>query len=229
MMTHLEKELSKLKQSILEMMDLAKFQLKKSEEAFINSDFKLAKEITRNEKRMNAMELSIDLDCENILALFQPVATDLRFVISMLKINSDLERIGDYADGIADYVLEMDEAISSDAINATEVGKMFHITLSMLTDISTALNDEDTSLARKVYKKDAELNSLNSMASQTIRKFIKKDPDATRSLLFLFSVIRKLERVGDHIKNIAENAVFYIEAEIMKHKKLQKDPNKKEK
>lgn len=226
-MTHLDKELAKLKGSILEMLELSHQQLQNSREALFKFDQKLAKEITRNEKRMNAMELTIDIDCENILALFQPVATDLRFVISMLKINSDIERIGDYADGIADYVLEMENSISDNAIKATKVNKMFNITLSMIEDITTALRNEDTALARKVYKKDADLNALNSDAAETIRKLVAKDPVSVRPLLYLFSVIRKLERVGDHVKNIAEDSIFYIEAEIIKHKKLQKKLKKK--
>lgn len=217
-MTHLEIELGRLKQSILEMMDLTKAQLEKAKIAFLEKDNALAQEIIHNEKRVNAMELSIDRDCENIFALFQPVATNLRFVISMLKINSDLERIADYAEGLAAYVIDLEQPIHRSSIELTKVPEMFDITISMLSDIYIALDKEDTALARKVYMKDAELNTINSNASRIIKDLIIQDTDSTRRHLFLFSAIRKLERVGDHIKNIAEDTIFFIEAEILKHK-----------
>ena len=221
-MEHLEAELTQLREAILQMMELAKSQLEKSKTAFLERDHDLAQEIVHNEKRVNAMELSIDRDCENILALFQPVASDLRFVISMLKVNSDVERIADYADGIADYVLEMQKSINKEAVESTRTPEMFDITISMLSAIIKSLAEEDASLARRVYQKDAELNKINANASLLIKEFIQKDQDNIRPLLFLFSVIRKLERVGDHIKNIAEEIIFFIEAEILKHKKDKK-------
>lgn len=217
-MTQLETELVRLKQSILEMMDLTKAQLEKAKIAFMEKDNDLAQEIIHNEKRVNAMELSIDRDCENIFALFQPVATNLRFVISILKINSDLERIADYAEGLAAYVIDLEQPISQTSIDLTKVAEMFDITISMLSDIYVALDKEDTALARRVYMKDAQLNTINGNASRIIKDLIIQDTDSTRRYLFLFSAIRKLERVGDHIKNIAEDTIFYIEAEILKHK-----------
>lgn len=218
-MTHLETELAQLKQAILEMMELAGIQMEKAKDCFLNRDQELAQEVIHNEKRANAMEISIDRDCENIFALFNPVATDLRFVISMLKINSDLERIADYADSIADYVMDMKRQIPKDAIEATRLVEMFDITIAMVSDIHTAFDEEDMKLARKVYQRDSELNLINANASDIIGEFIKKDPDSFRPLLFLFSIIRKLERVGDHVKNIAEDMIFHLEAKRLKHKK----------
>lgn len=216
-MTHLDIELARLKKSILEMMLLTQKQLEKSKIAFLEKDNELAQEIIHNEKRINAMELSIDRDCENIFALFQPVATNLRFVISMLKINSDLERIADLAEGLAAYVIDLELPINKSSLELTKTAEMFDITISMLSDITISLDKEDTALARKVYKKDLELNTINSNASRIIKDLIIQDTDSTRRHLFLFSAIRKLERVGDHIKNIAEDTIFYIEAEILKH------------
>jgi len=217
-MTHLDAELDQLRQAIHEMMVLAHSQLEKSKRAFLSFDKDLAQEIIHYEKRMNSMELSIDRDCENLFALFQPVASDLRFVISMMKINSGLERIGDYADGIADYVVDLKKSIDPEAIKVVNLGEMFDITLSMLTDIDVAIDNKDTSLARIVYKKDAELNEINANASNIIRDIMVKDTDQIRPLMFLFSTVRKLERVGDHIKNMAEELIFYTEAEVLKHK-----------
>ncbi|PCJ81923.1 MAG: phosphate transport system regulatory protein PhoU [Bacteroidetes bacterium] len=218
-MTHLEEELKSLKKSVLEMTALAISQLKKAKDAYMNMDTEIAQVVIHNEKRMNAIELSIDRDCENIFALFNPVASDLRFVIAMLKINSDLERIADYAEGIASYVVDFDQDLRAELIEATKLNLMFDIAISMAQDIMVAFDEEDDKLAMKVYKKDVELNMINKNSSSVICDFAKKDPDIIVQSLFLFSTIRKLERVGDHIKNIAEELIFYLEAEILKHKK----------
>ncbi len=220
-MSHLETELSKLKNSVLEMMKLVNQQLEKSKDAYIHSDKELAEEIIHNERRVNALEISIDRDCEVIFALQTPVATNLRFVIAMLKINSDLERIGDYADGIADYVVDSNNGkINPELIKAVRLSEMFDTAISMTHDIRVAFEKKDTKMARKVYKKDQELNLINSEAVKVIAEHVKKTPEDIRQALFLFSTIRKLERVGDHVKNVAEDIIFYLEAEVLKHKKI---------
>lgn len=221
-MTHLETELKLLKESIIEMAELALSQLEKAREAYLNMDVDLAAEIIQYETRMNAFELSIDRNCENILALFNPVATDLRLVISAMKINSDLERIGDYSDAIADFIVDYNKKINPELIKATKLETMFDIALSMMEDIIRAFEEENSKLARKVYKKDKELNQINKDASMIISDYVKDKPETIRASLFLFSVIRKLERLGDHIKNIAEDIIFYADAVVYKHKKLKK-------
>lgn len=218
-MTHFEVELVQLKDSILEMMVLAKVQLEKSKWALLANDAELAEEIMHNEKRMNSLELTIDRDIENFLALFQPVATELRSVIAMMKMNSNLERIGDYAEGIAQYVDEFNSPLKKEIIDSTKIADMFDIAIEMIGNISLAFEEDDTTLARKVYKKDKKLNKINANSSKEIEQIIIADPENTRNYLLLFSVIRKLERVGDHIKNIAEGIIFHLEAEILKPKK----------
>lgn len=221
-MTSLQLELDKLHKSVIEMAELGISQLQKAKEAFLNTDKDLAQEIIHKEKRMNAIELSIDRDCENILALLNPVAVDLRFVISVLKINSDLERIGDYSDSIADYVLDFDLKIDEELAKALKINEMFDRTISIVEDVKTAFETGDTKLARSVFKKDVELNAINKDASSVIQKFLKENQSLVRHSLFMFSVIRKLERVGDHATNIAEDLIFFQEAEVLKHKKLKK-------
>lgn len=216
--TKTEIELNELKEAILDMMILCKRQLEKAKDAFMNQDKDIANDIIHHETKVNAMELSIDREIENIFALYGPKASDLRSLIAMLKMNSDLERIGDYSDSIADYVVDMKKTVKQEAMEETSLGTMFDITVEMMDDITTAFETEDTALARKVYKKDADLNEINSNASNIIGEYIKKDPEEFRPMLFLFSTIRKLERVGDHIKNVAEDMIFHHEAEILKHK-----------
>ncbi len=216
-MTHLEEELSRLRGSVIEMMQLAKSQLTKAKESFMNQDTGLAQEIIRKETRINGMELAIDRDCENILALFNPVATDLRFVVSMLKINSDIERIGDYAESLADYVLDIKPPVKKELLESLKIGEMFDIAIRMVGDVTEGYRKGDTQLVRKVFNEDQGLNRINKAAPVIITELIKKNPEMTEQLLYLFSTVKKLERVGDHVKNIAEDIIFYLEAEVLKH------------
>lgn len=226
-MSHLETELRLLNEDILEMMYLVQSQLEKGKKALLNFDEDLAHEITLNERRVDALELKIDRDCENILALFNPVAVDLRFVIASLKINSDLERLGDHANSIARYILDFGEPIDEKLIEKMRIEEMYNTAIRMLCNVISAYTAEDTDQARKVFSKDKLLNEINRKASAVTTKLIKKDPDNIRIYLYLFSIIRKLERVGDLTKNAAEELVFYIEAKVLKHKKLKPKNNNK--
>lgn len=218
-MTHLEAEIQLLKDDILELMFLVKSQLEKCEKSFTNFDLELAEEITSNEKRVDSLELKIDRDCENIFALFNPVAVDLRFVMATFKINSDLERLGDHANSIAKYILDFGKPIEEEAVKKMRVYEMFEISIKMLNHIFEAFLEEDTNLARKVFSKDKILNEINKNASEHAADLIENNFDNINNYLFLFSIIRKLERVGDLTKNVAEELIFYLEAKILKHNK----------
>ena len=218
-MANLDTEIGLLNDDLLELMYLVKTQLEKGREAFMSFDEELAHEITANEKRVDALELKIDRDCENILALFNPVAVDLRFVIASFKINSDLERVGDHANSIAKYILDFGGPIDEDVIKELRLDEMYDIAIQMLSNIFSSFIAEDTELARKVFAKDKILNEINREASDATAQLIKNDKKNAKEYLYLFSIIRKLERVGDLTKNAAEEIIFYIEAKVLKHKK----------
>lgn len=218
-MANLDTEISLLNDDILELMYLVKTQLEKGREALMDYNEELAHEISANEKRVDALELKIDRDCENILALFNPVAVDLRFVMASFKINSDLERLGDHANSIAKYILDFGGPIDEDVIKQMRIDEMYDTAINMLSNVFSSFIAEDTQLARKVFTKDKILNEINREASDIAAKLIKKQPEKTQQYLYLFSIIRKLERVGDLTKNTAEELIFYIEAKVLKHKK----------
>lgn len=218
-MTHLDTEISLLNDDILELMYLVKTQLEKGREALLDYDEELAHEITANEKRVDALELKIDRDCEHILALFNPVAVDLRFVIASFKINSELERLGDHANSIAKYILDFGGPVDEKVIKKMRMIEMYDTAIDMLSNVFSAFIKEDTMLARKVFAKDKVLNEINRKASKATAKLIEKDLKNIQQYLYLFSIIRKLERVGDLTKNVAEELIFHIEAKVLKHKK----------
>jgi phosphate transport system protein len=218
-MTHLDLELKQLRSDIIEMWNLVITQLYKSQEAFERFDKDLAHEVTSNEKRVDAFELKLSMDCENILALFNPVANDLRFVLAVLAINFDLERIGDYARSIAKMVAESKSEFSKDSIEKSKIPDMYAVAIKMITDTLEAFEKEDNQKVRTVFKRDDELDKVNKNANEIVASLIKQYPDEVINHLNLLSIIRKLERMGDQTKAIAEEIVFYIEAKVLRHKK----------
>lgn len=217
-MTHLQSELKLLKSDIIEMWELVISQLDKSLVAIEKPDKELSKSVVANEKRVNAYELKIDRDCENIFALFNPVAVDLRFVLATLKINRNLERIGDIAEGICKLVTTEKEHFDKALLECTRFHVMFEAAIYIVKDVLDAFDKEDAKLARSVFKKDELLDEINDEAHQFITRYIKDHLDKTEQALNVLSIIRRLERVGDQGKNIAEEIIFYLEAKVLKHK-----------
>jgi phosphate transport system protein len=216
-MTHLDIEIKRLKEEAVEMFDLVISQMRKGRNSLLSLDKALAREVNFNEKRVNALELKIDKDCENIFALMNPVAIDLRFVLAVLKINSNLERIGDIADGIARYVVESESPFEKELLEVTRLTEMYDTAIEMLSDAQKAFDLEDTSLARNTFKKDDTLDEINANANTVVEEYIKKHSDRIAPCLHIISTIRKLERTGDQVKNVAEEIIFYIEAKVLKH------------
>lgn len=218
----LDIKLRELKDQTIETMRLVRSQLAKAKDAFLELDTGLAQEIIHYENRVNASEISVDKDCERIFALFNPVAADLRFVLATLKINTQIERIGDHAYGIANYTLELAKPYEEELLKKVRFREMFETAISMLDDAIHAFNFEDTRLARWVFGKDATLNEINKELAGRISEHLLAHPEDTERCLYLFSMMRKLERVGDLAKNIAEETIFFIEAKVLKHKDRKK-------
>ena len=217
-MAQIETELQLLKAEAINMWTLVNSQLSKARLAFLNFDKDLAREVVTKEKRVNGSELKIDRDCENIFALFCPVAIDLRFLLAVLKINSNLERIGDIAEGIAKYIIDAEAPFTKELLDVTRILPMYEESVKMLEDTQEAFEKEDTILARSVFKKDDFLDDVNRQAHKVLERHLKDHPEDTSQALWLLSIIRKLERVGDQAKNVAEEIIFYLEAKVLKHK-----------
>lgn len=217
-MSHLDIELQHLKADTIKMWTLVNLQLVKAKESLLNLDKDLARQVILSEKRVNASELKIDIDCENIFALFNPVAVDLRFVLAVLKINSNLERTGDIAESIAKFVINVDNNFDLKLLEITKVVEMFEAAIQMMNETMDAFDSENTLIARKIFQQDELLDEINNKANTIVAEYIKSHTENIEPALYLLSVIRKLERVGDQSKNMAEEIIFYIEAKVLKHR-----------
>lgn len=219
MVLNAEQQRANLNEAGFEMLTLCISQIEKATEAFLTHDSDLAEEVMNTETRVNALDLKIENDCEKFIALYNPVAIDLRFTMAVLKINFDLERIGDHAYDISKYMVEFDKKIEPHLIKTLNFEKMNNTIISMFENITVAYEEKDVKSARKVFKKDKILNKINAESFKLIEKEILKDNSIIDQTLLMFAVIKKLERVGDLIKNVAEEIIFYIDAEVVKHKK----------
>ena len=216
-MKHTEKELITLKEEVSEMWRLVLSQLEKVKQAFLNNDIEQAREVASREKRVNSFELKIDSDCENYIALYNPVAIDLRLVLSLIKISITLERIADFADGIAKNIIDRGADPDSDLKEDLQIETMFDAVIEMLSDSYVALDSENTRLSGKILAKDETVDEIYRNAIKILSDAIRdKKIDAENGLKTML-VMRKIERIGDHCSNIVEEIVFYIDAKVLKH------------
>jgi phosphate transport system protein len=221
-MPHIDIELERLKTKLLEMWDLVEYQLQSGREAMVNADQELAKLIIKRDKKVNQFDVKIDRMCENFFALFTPVAVDLRLVLAVLKINANLERIGDTAEGIARFAQKLEAPVDPELLELTQVLPMYAEALAMLDDCRIAFKDNNPKLAKELIKRDKILNKIYRKSDAVVTKYMTKYPDRISESLALLSIIKKIERVGDQVTNIAEEVIFYREAKVVKHKQDRK-------
>lgn len=226
MVKFVEDELKSIRQEVLDMWTLVYDQMTNVCEAIPTVDKEKAWDVLIREKRVNAYELKLDCDIEDFLVLYNPVAVDMRFIVAMLKINTDLERIGDFAENIARFIIRQDgERIDADLLAKTRLKEMTDAVLDMLATAKTALENEDLALANSLFEKDNLVDEINAASTKALADYIAQHPEKAGFCLDFKGVILRLERTGDHITNLAEEIVFYIDAVVLKHSS---DKNKTE-
>jgi phosphate transport system protein len=218
-MPAIDPELQALKENLLDMLSMVKDQMEKCVVAIEKQDIDVARQVIDDEKKINIQELAIDRDCENILALHTPVATDLRLVLATLKITNDLERIADSAKSLAKVLCKDISKKEFNWIDSFGIVPMLEIIADMLKEMGNALKKNETRPALKASKKDEELNDYFKKALKTTAALIVKNPDDAKTILTLMLMVRNLERSGDLTKNIAEELVFHMEARVLKHQR----------
>lgn len=206
-----------LREELFGMWELVSSQLRKAGDSLRAFGKTAAWEVVQDEKNVNAFELQIDRHCENIFALYYPVAVDLRFVLAVLKINYNLERIGDYAEGIARIVIEADAPFTDKMCADARMPVMLEEASGMIGEAREALAKEDTGIARKVLDRDHVLDSIHGSAARSLLPFVQAQASSFPEALSVYSIIQKLERIGDQTTNIAEEIIFYLEAKVLKH------------
>jgi len=217
-MKHTEREMQTIKEEISQMWKLVISQLEKAKQSYLSGDIELAREIISREKRVDAFELKIDSDCENFIALYSPVAIDLRLALSIIKFSITLERIADLARGIARHVID-DECnkLNPQLIEKLQIEKMFDTVISMLADGFVALESENTKLSGKILAKDADVDEIYMKSFEILTAYMQENPTHIECGLKTSLFMRKLERIGDHCGNLVEEIVFYVDAKVLKH------------
>ena len=215
MALHLEREMKKLQDNILQLCGAVEASVSKALQALEQQDDVLARQVIEDDTNIDLMEVRIEEEGLKILALHQPVAVDLRRIIAVLKINNDLERIGDYAVNIAKRQLELSGRPAYP--DEFRLEKMCTEVNQLLRESVDALIDMSAEKARKVITEDREIDRMNRELVQRIESALVGGGPLAPVMLQVFSVARSLERIGDHATNIAEDVIYMISGEIARH------------
>lgn len=216
MTLHMNNEIDKLKKKILAFCAQVEEQLWQAVKAVKERDRNLARQVIDRDSTIDKQEVNIEEECLKILALYQPVAIDLRFIVTVLKINNDLERIGDLAVNVAERAVYLADQpkfdISADLLDMAENAQ------SMLKRSLDALINHDAKLASQVCASDDAVDQMNRQMYLKVQEAILKNPEQISALIHLLSASRHLERIADHATNIAEDVIYMIEGQIIRHK-----------
>ncbi len=216
-MTHLEEEILKTKTETLKMFKLVIDQIEIGYQSIFTKDVSLAIIIKNKEEQINQMELEIEKQIENVFALFNPVAIDLRFLMSVLRIIYNLERIGDSTNAIAKFVIKKKYILEEDIINKINLNEIYETAFKSVLLSKDAFEKEDVNIAYRLVEKNTDLENMCDIAQEKIAEYIRQNPEKTEYGLSILSLLRKIERMDDQSRNIAREIIFYLEAKILKH------------
>jgi phosphate transport system protein len=213
--THFQRELETLKENLLKMATLVEEVLRDAIQSLVKRDSDLAKKTMQKEDQINLMENTIDEMCLKLLALRQPMAVDLRFITSAMKIITDLERMGDQAVNICERVFSLNQEPQLKPY--IDIPRMAEIAQSMVKDVLDAFVNRDSKLARSVCERDDLVDGLNDQVFRELLTYMISDPKTITRAVHLMIVCRCLERIADHATNIAEDVIFMVDALVIKH------------
>lgn len=214
MTNHLRRAMDKIKKEILSLGALVEDRFKKAIEAVRTENLELAQFIIDTDFEVDEREIEVEEECLKTLALYQPVATDLRLIVAVIKINNDLERIADYAANIAKRYKSSSENPNKFKYDYTAMADQAVKMLKMSLD---ALVGMDVDMAYTVREMDNEVNIMRNDAYRTMKADIRNNPDMVAEIINMYLISRHIERIGDHTTNIAEEVIYLIEGEIIRH------------
>ena len=214
-MRHFEQELERLKAKLLEMSALVESAVYRSVQGVVEKNEELAQQVLKNEGRINQLEIEIDDLAISLLALQAPLAADLRLVTAAIKINNDLERMGDLSVSIAQSALAlMREPLIRPLIDIPHIAGLAQ---SMVRKALDAFVDRDAELARSVLASDDAVDNMRTASYHELMSFMESNPKHIPQALYLLSVVRNLERIADHATNVAEDVLFLIKGIDVRH------------
>jgi phosphate transport system protein len=212
---HFQEELDQLKMRLLEMGGAAEEHVRLAIRGLVDRDSDLIERVLVSDERINSLHIEIDSRCFTLLALHQPMAADLRTIVAAVKINTDLERVGDLAVNIAEAARRY--AIHPPVKKLIDIPRMAGIAQEMLRDALDAFVRRDVALAQDVLNEDDRLDSLKTQIFRELLTYMLQDPSTIEPALDLILVSRHLERIGDHATNIAEDVIFIVSAKDVRH------------
>ncbi len=215
MSVHLQRDIENLNKKILVLSTMVEEALYDAVQALKSGNEELAKMVIQNDAKIDEMEVEVESDCLKILALHQPVATDLRYVVAVLKINNDLERVGDLASNIAQRAIELKYLGEVDL--PFDFGDMAEKVKQMLKQSLTAFINLNLQDARKVCEMDDHIDTLHRQLYQIVDQKVKENPQKASAYLQFISVSRYLERIADLATNISEDVMYMVEGAIARH------------
>ena len=212
---HFQDELEQLKTRLLEMGGIAEEQVRTAVKGLVDRDHALIDQVLVGDDPLNSLHIEIDNRCFTLLALYQPMAADLRTIVAAVKINTDLERVGDLAVNIAEAARRY--ASHPPVKKLIDIPRMATIAQTMLRDALDAFVRRDTDLAQQVLNEDDRLDSLKTQIFRELLTYMLQDPSTIEPALDLILISRHLERIGDHATNVAEDVIFIVSARDVRH------------
>lgn len=217
MSVHLHRDLENLKSRILDMGAMVETAVNKAITSLVDRRPELASEVLEGDDAIDECEVAIEVECQKILALHQPVASDLRVILTVLKVNNDLERAGDLAANLAERAADL--AAKPALRFPAQLEQMAERTRAILRDSLDAFVQQDTRLAREVRERDDEIDELNREVFRAGEEAMRADGGTINRLLQLLSCARQMERIADLATNIAEDVVFLVEGTVIRHRR----------
>ena len=216
MKRHLERELDKLRKKVLTLGAMVEGSIEKAVLSLTRYDVKLAKEVMESDHEVDNLEVEIEEDCLKIFALYQPAAIDLRYVVGIMKMNNDLERMGDLSVNIAERAAYLADRKGTELF--LDFTKMSKKVIAMVKKSLDSLIKMDTRMAQEVCAADDEVDALDKEILLHIQSYIEKNPKEVKPLIHLLLVSRHLERIADQATNIAEDVIYMTEGTIIRHR-----------
>jgi len=220
MSTHLQMDIEYIKTKIFEMADCVIESIVQSIDSLKYADISLATKVVENDSRIDKLEMELDDECVNLLVTRQPAAADMRLILAFSKINTNLERIGDYSSKIANETIRNNGKPLLKPL--VDIPRMAQLSIDMIREAFQSISEKNAGIAERVIQKDQEIDILNTQVYRELFTYMAEDPKVLSQAFSLITVAKSLEKIGDHATSIAERAIYYIKGVDVRHRHLNK-------